>query len=117
MDIIANISLQTPERLVLPGEHLTLNDQDARSLIERGFASRVSEVASESEKLENIQAAEGDPPVEFQDIVAAIDILGEGDFGQDGKPLVKALEKALGRNITQGDRDHAWAHVKKIRTS
>ena len=38
MNIIAKISLQTPEGTVQPGETLKLDDAEARALIARGFA-------------------------------------------------------------------------------
>lgn len=113
MNIIAHISLQTPERLVLPGEKLEINDPDARSLIERGFASRVS--GADEDEMAYISTEE--PAVTLQEIVDAINVLGESDFSQDGKPLVKALENALERNITQEERDRAWAQVKKARAT
>ncbi|GAB4373804.1 MAG: hypothetical protein Kow00114_35950 [Kiloniellaceae bacterium] len=42
-------------------------------------------------------------------IAAAIGKLAEGDFGKDGVPNVKPLEKALGYDVTAAERDAGWA--------
>ena len=39
MNIIAKISLQTPDGTVQPGETLKLDDAEAKTLIARGFAN------------------------------------------------------------------------------
>lgn len=113
MDIMAKISLQTPHGFIRPGETIRLNETEAHALIARGFAEMVGETpktkapASKAEK----------PDADLLTIIDAMAVLDETGFGKDGKPLVKAVEAVLDRNISQEQRDQAWKRYERDNAS
>ena len=113
MDIMAKISLQTPEGFIRPGETITLDDTEAHALIARGFAETVEEPPTTK-----APASKADTPdADILTIIDAIAVLDETGFGKDGKPLVKALEEVLDRNIGQAQRDQAWTRYAQDNAS
>ncbi len=73
----------------------------------------VAELDPEMDNKEAVQEENGtdagatDGPT-MDEIAAVIGELSPDDFTQAGTPEVKALEKALGAEITAGQRDEAW---------
>ncbi|MEG3640448.1 HI1506-related protein [Magnetococcus sp. PR-3] len=45
---------------------------------------------------------------ELEAMVAAISELEEAEYNKDGTPSIKALERAIGKDITAEQRDAAW---------
>jgi uncharacterized protein YifE (UPF0438 family) len=86
---------------VLPGEPVEVPEDEARRLIDRGFARPGEAVAIDTAEL-------------IDAIVDAIADLDSESFGKDGKPNVKAIEAVLGRDITAADRDQAWATYQRL---
>ena len=116
----ATIALQTRDTFILPGETVTLDEADAQSLIQQGFA-KLAEGASASvmptthhdkeDKEENDDAF-------IQEIVDAIDLLNkDADFSKsDGKPHTNALSHVLDEHVTATQRDRAWECYQQRQT-
>lgn len=113
MNIIAKISLQTPDGTVQPGETIKLDDAEAKALIARGFA----EPAGKSTAAKTSETKTDEPNADILAIIDAIAVLDENGFGKDGKPLVKALEDVLDRDISQEQRDQAWKRYEQDNAS
>lgn len=113
MNIIAKISLQTPDGTVQPGETIKLDDAEAKALIARGFA----EPAGKSTAAKTSETKTDEPDADILAIIDAIAVLDESGFGKDGKPLVKALEDVLDRDISQEQRDQAWKRYEQDNAS
>lgn len=100
MKIKALVTLHFDKKPIKPGETVDIKDDEAKSLIERGFAAALVK--------ETPKPAEPQGPT-IDDIIASIDTLdSEQDFGKSGKPNVDALEAVLDANITAEQRDKAW---------
>ena len=109
MNVIATISLQTPDGHVSPGGILELDDAEAKALIARGFA----EPAGKSTATKTPETKVDEADADILAIIDAIAVLDESGFGKDGKPLVKALEDVLDRDIGQEQRDRAWKRYEQ----
>lgn len=88
------------------GQEVDIKQEEAESLIERGFAELAD---GKSGKVS------GDGPEPSQDdiIDAILQLDPKKDYGKDGIPNVKPIEKILGVTITSEQRDNAWAQLEK----
>ncbi|WP_412057325.1 hypothetical protein [Bartonella sp. DGB2] len=111
MEIIAKISLQTPDGTVQPGKIIKLDDTGANALIARDFAEPIGQEMLIKKPENNERDAD------ILSIMDAIAVLDASGFGKDGKPLVKALEHVLDRDISQEQRDQAWKRYEQDNAS
>jgi hypothetical protein len=102
MQIRTLITLHTDKGKVPPQSVVALPDDEAKTLIAKGFAIATNGSSNEVAPL---------PESELHDAIA---VLGEDGFGKDGKPLIKALEEVLDRDITQAERDSAWKSYQAL---
>jgi hypothetical protein len=102
MQIRTLITLHTDKGKVPPQSVVALPDAEAKALIAKGFA-----LATDASSNEDAPATES----ELHDAIA---VLSEDGFGKDGKPLIKALEEVLDRDITQAERDSAWKSYQAL---
>ena len=102
MQIRTLITLHTDKGKVPPQSVVALPDAEAKALIAKGFA-----LATDSSNNE-------DAPLPESELHDAIAVLSEDGFGKDGKPLIKALEEVLDRDITQAERDTAWKSYQAL---
>ncbi len=102
MQIRTLITLHTDKGKVPPQSVVALPDAEAKALIAKGFA-----LATDASSTE-------DAPTTESELHDAIAVLSEDGFGKDGKPLIKALEEVLDRNITQAERDTAWKSYQAL---
>ncbi|WP_019223976.1 hypothetical protein [Bartonella rattaustraliani] len=111
MELIAKISLQTPDGTVQSGAIIKLDDMDANALIARGFAEPIAQTMP-------IKTPENNAPdADILSIMDAIAMLDTNGFGKDGKPLIKALKDVLDRDISQEQRDEAWKRYEQENAS
>jgi hypothetical protein len=103
MQICTLITLHTDKGKVPPQSVVALPDADAKALIAKGFALATNTSSNE------------DAPITESELHDAIAVLSEDGFGKDGKPLIKALEEVLDRDITQAERDTAWKSYQALR--
>lgn len=110
MQITAIITICVSDKIILPGHQVNIADDEARSLIERGFAKSTDiSVSTEQKPTQNQQ-----PEPAIDDVIEAIEILNtETDFAKNGKPKVEAIEAVLGQNIDADIRDKAWELYQK----
>jgi hypothetical protein len=92
------ITLHTDQGTMPPQSEVALPEAEAEALIEKGLAVAI----------EHTDSADSQPGASESELLDAIAVLSEDGFGKDGKPLVKALEDVLDRDITQAERDTAW---------
>ena len=104
MQIRTLITLHTDKGKVPPQSVVSLPDVEAKALITKGFALATG--------TSNIEVPE--KPSTESELHDAIAVLGEDGFGKDGKPLIKALEEVLDRDITQAERDAAWKSYQAL---
>ena len=110
MKVIAVITLQVDGKTILPGKSVDISDEEAKSLIERGFAKS----ADASAVIEQKPAQNQQPEPAIDDVIEAIEILNpETDFAKNGEPKVEAIEAVLGQNISAETRDQAWELYQK----
>ena len=110
MEIIAIITLHVDGKTILPGKSVDISDEEAKSLIERGFAKSADASAVVEQK--PVQNQQPEPAID--DVIEAIEILNsETDFAKNGKPKVEAIEAVLGQNISAETRDKAWELYQK----
>ncbi len=110
MKITAIITLHVDGKAILPGKSVDISDEEATSLIERGFAKSAD--ASISTEHKPAQTHQPEPAID--DVIEAIEILNpETDFAKNGKPKVEAIEAVLGQNISADTRDKAWELYQK----
>ena len=111
MKVIAIITLQVEGKTILPGKSVDIANEEAQSLIDRGFAqSATNEMTAAPETLKTPPP----PSASLDDIIEAIEILNpETDFAKNGKPKVEAIEAVLGENIDAEARDKAWELYQK----
>ncbi|NRP14999.1 hypothetical protein [Marinobacterium sp. xm-a-152] len=102
MQIRTLITLHTDKGKVPPQSVVALPDAEAKALIAKGFA-----LATDASSTE-------DAPTTESELHDAIAVLSEDGFGKDGKPLIKALEEVLDRDITQAERDTAWKSYQAL---
>lgn len=102
MQIRTLITLHTKKGKVPPQSVVALPDAEAKALIAKGFA-----LATDASSTE-------DAPTTESELHDAIAVLSEDGFGKDGKPLIKALEEVLDRDITQAERDTAWKSYQAL---
>lgn len=102
MQIRTLITLHTDKGKVPPQSVVALPDAEAKALIAKGFA-----LATDASSTE-------DAPTTESELHDAIAVLSEDGFGKDGKPLIKALEEVLDRDITQAERDSAWKSYQAL---
>ena len=102
MQIRTLITLHTDKGKVPPDSVVALPDAEAKALIAKGFA-----LATDASSTE-------DAPTTESELHDAIAVLSEDGFGKDGKPLIKALEEVLDRDITQAERDTAWKSYQAL---
>jgi hypothetical protein len=102
MQIRTLITLHTDKGKVPPQSVLPLPDAEAKALIAKGFAQATDASSTE------------DAPTSESELHDAIAVLSEDGFGKDGKPLIKALEEVLDRDITQAERDTAWKSYQAL---
>jgi len=103
--IRALITLHANGKQVDIGQEVDLKQEEAESLVDRGFAEL-------AEGKPNQPSAELDPSIE--DIIDAILQLDpKKDYGKDGIPNIKPIEKILGVTITSAQRDNAWEQLEK----
>ncbi|MCC3862663.1 hypothetical protein [Pseudemcibacter aquimaris] len=108
MKVIAISSLQGRQFTVKPGETTDLEKADAERLIKLGFVKAATSASS----IETTASDDGD----MSAMLDAISVLDADGFGKDGKPLVKALEDILDKDITSQQRDLAWEQFNKAET-
>ena len=85
MKITAIITLHVDGKTILPGKSVDISDEEAKSLIERGFAKS----ADASGVAEQKPAQTQQPEPAIDDVIEAIEILNpETDFAKNGKPKV-----------------------------
>ena len=60
--------------------------------------------------------ARPDAPARLGMLAAAVGVprLGETDFGKDGRPHVRAMERVTGTDWTPEERDEAWAALPQL---
>ncbi len=123
--VVAKVTLRVGQppniTLVPPGHACDVSPQEAADLRARDFIEKdnVPEcheaVADGSGECSDNDVS---PTTETSElinaVVDAIDDLEPGDFGKDGKPGVKALEKLLGEEVTACDRDQAWDKYQSL---
>ena len=111
MKVIAIITLQVDGKTILPGKSVDVANEEAQSLIDRGFAqSATNEMTAAPETSKTPPP----PSASLDDIIEAIEILNpETDFAKNGKPKVEAIEAVLGENIDAEARDKAWELYQK----
>ena len=110
MKVIAIITLHVDGKTILPGKSVDISDEEAKSLIERGFAKSAD--ASAVKEQNPVQPQQSEPAID--DVIEAIEILNpETDFAKNGKPKVEAIEAVLGQNISADSRDKAWELYQK----
>ena len=102
MQIRTLITLHTDKGKVPPQSVVALPDAEAKALIAKGFA-----LATDASSTQ-------DAPKTESELHDAIAVLSEDGFGKDGKPLIKALEEVLDRDITQAERDTAWKSYQAL---
>ena len=102
MQIRTLITLHTDKGKVPPQTVVSLPDDEAKTLIAKDFAQ-----ATDASSTEDASTTES----ELHDAIA---VLSEDGFGKDGKPLIKALEEVLDRDITQAERDSAWKSYQAL---
>ena len=102
MQIRTLITLHTDKGKVPPQSVVALPDAEAKALIAKGFA-----LATDASSTQ-------DAPTTESELHDAIAVLSEDGFGKDGKPLIKALEEVLDRDITQAERDTAWKSYQAL---
>ncbi len=113
MKIKALITLHVNGKAILPGGFVDVETEEAKSLINRGFAS--SDKVSATTKTTQSPPpppppAPSKPAPTLEDIVDVIhDLDPSQDYGKSGKPNVDALEVLLDTNISAAGRDAAWA--------
>ena len=102
MQIRTLITPHADKGKVPPQSVVSLPDAEAKALIAKGFA-----LAADASSNEDIPTTES----ELHDAIA---VLSEDGFGKDGKPLIKALEEVLDRDIIQSERDAAWKSYQAL---
>ncbi len=111
MKVIAIITLQVDGKTILPGKSVDISDEEAKSLIERGFAQSATKEMTAAPETSKTPPP---PSASLDDIIEAIEILNpETDFAKNGKPKVEAIEVVLGENIDAEARDKAWELYQK----
>lgn len=105
MKVITNITLRINSGSGLvyapPGTEVDLNKADADVLLSRGQVRLLAAIPTTT-----------GPAPTIDDIAEAILELADKDFGKDGIPNVKAIERVLKVNITTAQRDEAWARLQ-----
>jgi len=87
-------------------------EQDVReSLVEACLAQGCTKVGSKK-TAKVVKAPEGNPTLDALGLV--VEEGNPDDFGRDGTPKVKAIEKILGYDISAADRDVAWAAFQEV---
>lgn len=110
MKITAIITLHVDGKTILPGKSVDISNEEAKSLIDRGFAKSADALAVAEQK--PVQPQQPEPAID--DVIEAIEILNpETDFAKNGKPKVEAIETVLGQNISAETRDKAWELYQK----
>ena len=110
MKVIAIITLQVDGKTILPGKSVDIANEEAQSLIDRGFAQSAAKATTAAPETSKTPP----PPASLDDIIEAIEILNpETDFAKNGKPKVEAIEAVLGENIDAEARDNAWELYQK----
>lgn len=107
MQIRTLITLHTDKGKVPPESVVSLPDAEAKALIAKGFALATDASSTAPSNTDNAPTSES----ELHDAIA---VLSEDGFGKDGKPLIKALEEVLDRDITQAERDAAWKSYQAL---
>lgn len=120
MKIKAIITLSVNGKDYAPGAVVDVAEDEAKRLIERGFASvngQEKAAAANSSKTDTTPPAGGTggkPAPTVEDIVEAIAGLDPAkDYGKNGKPNVEAIEALLGADVTAAQRDQAWEIFQK----
>jgi hypothetical protein len=111
VNIKALITLHVNGKAILPGGFVDIETEEAKSLINRGFASN-DKVSATAKTTGNAPPppAPSKPVPTLEDIVDVIhDLDPSQDYGKSGKPNVDALEVLLDANISAAQRDAAWA--------
>lgn len=80
------------------GDEIEIDSSEAESLLQSGVIQLVDDSSD---------------VISLDDIVMAIDELGDDDYTGNGIPEVKALERVLDGNITAEQRDNAWSEYNK----
>ena len=105
MKITTIITLHLDGKTILPGKSVDISDEEAKSLIERGFVKSVdvsTSITDDSIQVEQVEA-------HIDDVLDAIEMLNpETDFAKNGKPKVEAIEAVLGQTVSAKLRDQAW---------
>jgi len=110
MKVIAIITLQVDGKTIIPGKAVDIANEEAQSLIDRGFAQSATNETTAAPETSKTPP----PPASLDDIIEAIEILNpETDFAKNGKPKVEAIEAVLGENIDAEARDKAWELYQK----
>ena len=114
MKITAIITLHFDGKTILPGKSVDISDEEAKSLIERGFAQSATKETTAAPETSKTPPPPPPPPASLDDIIEAIDQLNpETDFAKSGKPKVEAIEAVLDQNINADTRDKAWELYQK----
>ena len=114
MKVIAIITLQVDGKTILPGKSVDVANEEAQSLIDRGFAQSATNKTTAVPEASKTPPPPPPPPASLDDIIEAIEILNpETDFAKNGKPKVEAIEAVLGENIDAEARDKAWELYQK----
>ena len=114
MKVIAIITLQVDGKTILPGKSVDVANEEAQSLIDRGFAQSATKATTAAPETSKTPPPPPSPPASLDDIIEAIEILNpETDFAKNGKPKVEAIEAVLGENIDAEARDKAWELYQK----
>ncbi len=112
MKITAIITLHVDGKTILPGKSVDVANEEAQSLIDRGFAQSATKATAAPETSKTPPPPP--PSASLDDIIEAIDQLNpETDFAKNGKPKVEAIEAVLGQNIDAEARDKAWELYQK----
>jgi len=118
MQIKALITLHVDGEAAKPGTVIDLDDNEAKALIKRGFAT-VTDRLSEKDNSENDATPVVEPTNKgpsLEDVIEVIEMLDpETDFTKDGSPKVEIIESLLEENISGDMRDKAWEQLQKDR--
>ncbi|PCH99129.1 MAG: hypothetical protein COB76_06370 [Alphaproteobacteria bacterium] len=110
MKIKALITLHVNGKAILPDSFVDVETEEAKSLINRGFASndKVSATAKTTGNAPPPPSLNKPVPT-LEDIVDVIhDLDPSQDYGKSGNPNVDALEVLLDANVSAAQRDAAW---------
>lgn len=92
-----------------PGTPITLAADEADTLVKRWGEVKGPAIAAAKPAKPEGEALMG----AIAEVIKDLDQDSEEHFTKSGAPIVSAIEKVLGYDITAAERDAAWAAIKK----